>query len=102
MQDLRLSERGQEMLERLTKFIKDEIIPGWVVYQQQHAKQKSRWATPPVLEELKDKAKAAGLFNFFLPKDYAESGGWTNLEYSYFAEAMGSVPIVSTVVNHAA
>ena len=85
------------MLGRLKNFIKDEIIPGWVIYKQQHAELKSRWSTPPILEELKDKAKAAGLFNFFLPKDYSESGGWTNLEYSYFAEAMGSVPIVSKI-----
>ena len=98
-QDLSLSARGQDMLERIQYFIKAEIIPGQVKYFEQHAAQKSRWATPPVLEELKAKAKIAGLFNFFLPKEYSESGGWTNLEYSYFAEAMGSVTIVSKYLH---
>ena len=88
------------MLERLQKFIKDEIIPGQVTYHQQHAAQENRWATPPVLEELKEKAKALGLWNFFLPKEYSESGGWTNLEYSYFAETLGSVTIVSKYSHH--
>lgn len=58
------------------------------------------WKVYPELERLKEKAKAAGLWNLFLPVDYKEfSPGLTNLEYAPLAEIMGRVPWCSEVFN---
>lgn len=47
---------------------------------------------PPILEELKTKARALGLWNLFLGRDYTEGAGLTNLEYSLIAEITGRCP----------
>jgi acyl-CoA dehydrogenase len=63
-----------------------------------------RWnAHPQILEDLKKKARALGLWNMFLPKGhYKESPGWTNLEYGLMAEWLGRSKIASEAVNCAA
>ncbi|KAL6878989.1 acyl-CoA dehydrogenase/oxidase [Trichoderma novae-zelandiae] len=64
----------------------------------------NRWEThPPIIEELKDKARKLGLWNMFLPKGfYAESPGWTNLEYALMAEWLGRSRSASEACNCAA
>jgi acyl-CoA dehydrogenase len=58
------------------------------------------WETPPVVEELKAKARAAGLWNLFLPVEHGRySGGLTNMEYAPLAEQMGRVTWASEVFN---
>jgi len=58
---------------------------------------------PPIVDELKDKAKALGLWNMFLPKGhYKESPGYTNLEYGLMAEWLGKSRVASEAVNCAA
>ena len=58
-----------------------EVLPAETVFAEQLRKQQSRWAIPPVLEELKRKAQAQGLWNFFLT--HSERGpGLTNAEYA--------------------
>ena len=58
-----------------------------------------RWTPLPVIEELKPKARAAGLWNLFLPRERATAPALTNLEYAPLAEIMGAVPWASEVFN---
>lgn len=64
----------------------------------------NRWENhPSIIEELKDKARKLGLWNMFLPKGfYAESPGWTNLEYAIMAEWLGRSRSASEACNCAA
>ncbi len=79
----------------------EHIYPNEALFHEQVNAE--RWVTPPILEELKVKAKAQGLWNFFLPLAYGEySGGLTNLEYAPLAEEMGKVAWASEVFNCAA
>src|SRR6478609_7358717 len=72
--------------------MEEHIYPNERLYEQQLNEQPSRWsAVPPIMEELKEKAKQAGLWNLFLPE--SEYGaGLTNVEYAPLCEIMGRVP----------
>jgi acyl-CoA dehydrogenase len=96
-----LSPRAERLRNELVAFMDAHIYPNEAKYRAQHAALPSRWDTPPMMEELKAKARAAGLWNLFLP----ESGlgaGLTNLEYAPLAEVMGRVSFASEVFNCAA
>lgn len=69
--------------------MEEHVYPNEKVYQDQLNQQKTRWSDiPPIMEELKKKAKKAGLWNLFLPE--SEYGaGLTNLEYAPVCEIMG-------------
>lgn len=69
--------------------MEEHIYPNERLYEQQLNEQPSRWsAVPPIMEELKEKAKQAGLWNLFLPE--SEYGaGLTNVEYAPLCEIMG-------------
>nr|WP_274598742.1 acyl-CoA dehydrogenase [Priestia megaterium] len=77
------------MQKELTSFMEGHIYPNERLYEQQLNEQPSRWsAVPPIMEELKEKAKQAGLWNLFLPE--SEYGaGLTNVEYAPLCEIMG-------------
>lgn len=81
----------------------DEIMPAEDLFHAQIGEGAKRWTTiPPILEELKTKAKALGLWNLFLSKaSYPEHGvPLTNLEYGVMAEVLGrSSHFASEVVN---
>ncbi len=95
------SEKVQELIERLTRFMNEHIVPVEQLMHEQIAKDK--WSTPALMEELKEKAKAQGLWNLFLPLSYGEySAGLTNLEYAPLAEIMGQVLWAPEVFNCAA
>ena len=84
--------------EKLKNFMEEYIYP----LEKEHYEfvENNIWKNFPKLEELKDKAKAAGLWNLFLPKDYEGfSPGLTNLEYAPLAEIMGRVLWSSEVFN---
>jgi len=96
--DFEYSEKVQDLLQRVRQFIDAEIMPNEAIYHEQLAT--DRWRAPEILEQLKAKAKAEGLWNFFLPLNYGEySGGLTNLEYAPLAEEMGRVHWASEVFN---
>lgn len=69
--------------------MEEHIYPNERLYEQQLNEQPSRWsAVPPIMEELKEKAKQAGLWNLFLPESEYGSG-LTNVEYAPLCEIMG-------------
>ncbi|WP_417317669.1 acyl-CoA dehydrogenase family protein [Emcibacter sp.] len=86
--DFEYSARVQELRERLTAFMEAHVYPAEAAYFSHIEPEATRWTIPPIMEELKDKAKAEGLWNLFLPEsDYG--AGLTNLEYAPLAEIMG-------------
>jgi acyl-CoA dehydrogenase len=99
--DFEYSDRVKELHERLNAFKEQHIYPNENVYRDQVAENERNgngYATVPIVEELKPKAREAGLWNLFLPE--AEYGpGLTNLEYSPLAEIMGRVMWSSEVFN---
>ena len=96
--DFAYSERVEELRARLLNFFDEHIVPNDGLYHRQHAEAPDRWQPVPIVEELKPKARAAGLWNLFLP--HSERGaGLTNLEYAPLAEIMGGVPWSSEVFN---
>src|SRR5215470_18945187 len=72
------------------------IYPNESVYEAQVAA--NRWEQPPIMEELKPKARAAGLWNLFLP-DSEYGAGLSNLEYAPLCEIMGRSVMASEVFN---
>lgn len=79
--------------------MKENIYPNEYLYEQQLGEQQSRWTTiPPIMEELKEKAKAEGLWNLFLP-DSEYGAGLTNIEYAPLCEIMGRSLIAPEVFN---
>ena len=93
------TQKVQDLQERLTDFMEKHIYPNEQVYEQQLNLQENRWSSvPPIMENLKEKAKAEGLWNLFLPE--SEFGaGLTNLEYAPLCEIMGRSLIGPEVFN---
>lgn len=92
------SDKVKNLRQRLLAFMDEVIYPNEAVYEKQLQEGKSRWDIPPVMEEMKEKAKAAGLWNLFLPE--SEYGaGLTNLEYAPLCEIMGRSMIAPEVFN---
>ena len=92
--DFSISERQKHWRDRVTGFMNEHIYPAVETYARQSA-EGDRWKVIPVLEELKAKARAAGLWNLFLPPsphhDEGEyhGAGLTNLEYALLRRADG-------------
>lgn len=88
----------QELIARVSEFMDQHVLPAEALFAEQL--EQNMWETPAVVETLKAKAKQAGLWNFFLPKDYEKfSPGLTNLEYAPLAEIMGRCRFGSEVFN---
>ena len=97
--DFELSPRASELRQQLSAFMDEHIYPNEALFYQQ-VEQGNRWETPEIVEALKKKAQAQGLWNLFLPATYGEfSPGLTNLEYASLAELMGRVLWASEVFN---
>ncbi len=97
--DFDFSPKVQALRERLLAFMEAHVYPNEALWEQQVA-EGERWEPPALLAELKDKARAAGLWNLFLPETYGEfSPGLSNLEYAPLAEIMGRVYWASEVFN---
>jgi acyl-CoA dehydrogenase len=99
--DFEYSKRTREYLEQLTDFMTRHVYPGEQTFQDQLAAQPTRWQVPPIMEELKARARERGLWNLFLP-DSERGAGLTNLEYAPLCEVMGRSPIAPEVFNCAA
>jgi len=93
------NERTQFTLGRIRAFMDEHIYPNEGTYSRQlEALGTNRWQVLPLIEELKAKAREAGLWNLFLP-DSERGGGFTNLEYAPMCEEMGRVPFASEIFN---
>jgi acyl-CoA dehydrogenase len=92
------SPRVQELIERVSAFMDAHVYAAERVYFDFIEQGDSRWEIPPVMEELKARARAEGLWNLFLP-DSEQGAGLTNLEYAPLAEVMGRSPIGAEVFN---
>ena len=96
--DFEYSKRTKEYMEQLTDFMNKYIYPNERTFEEQLNSHPTRWQLPPIIEELKAKAKERGLWNLFLPE--SEYGaGLTNLEYAPLCEIMGRSPIAPEVFN---
>ena len=94
------SEKSLALQKRVNDFMVEHIYPYEKEIQAYHHNPENLWQDFPKLEEWKASAKAEGLWNLFLPKDYgALSSGLTNLEYAPLAELMGRSKIASEVFN---
>lgn len=101
LMNLEQSDKTKGLIVQVSKFMEDYIWPAEEVYASQmdsFREEGNPWRVPPILEELKSKAKAQGLWNFFLPE--SQNGfGLTNLEYAPLAEILGKVGFASEVFN---
>ena len=97
--DFELTDRCKEFQERVQAFMDERIYPAESVVHQQLSDAESPYFHPPVMEELKEEARARGLWNLFQPHD--EWGpGLSNVEYAPLAEIMGrSVGIAPEAMN---
>ncbi len=94
---LDLSDKARDLKERLEAFMDEHIYPNEPVMRAQVA-EGDRWQPLPIVEELKPKARAEGLWNLFLPE--SEYGaGLTNYEYAQLCEIMGRSPLAPEVFN---
>jgi len=108
--DFGYSPRTQELQARLSAFMAEHVYPAeprWFAEIEANTRAGKRWTPLKVIEELKPKARAAGLWNLFLPPRAENAGpdtsslgaGLSNQEYAPLAEIMGAVPWSSEVFN---
>lgn len=105
LNDLRMSDKALPLYNQVKQFIKDVVQPMSEEFHRLGEGKTDIWSYAPgqleVLEAAKDKAKAAGLWNFFLP-DAHTGEGLSNLDYAYIAVELGKNPMSSEVMNCAA
>ena len=78
-----------DLQERLTAFMEEFIYPAEEEFFRQRAEMPDRWASPPLVEELKAAARSRGLWNLFLPRKHEDGAGLTNVQYAPLAEITG-------------
>lgn len=100
--NLAMSEEAQPLMDAVMKHIRENVVPITEEFERLHQEKEDRWSWHPrqleLLEGAKDKAKAAGLWNFFLP-DSEIGQGLTNLDYAYIAAELGKYPLASETLN---
>ena len=79
---------AEQLLERLRAFMKGEVYPREAAYHEELAEAEDRFAPLKTMNLLKEKARAAGLWNLWMPREF---GGLSNLDYAPLAEEMGRV-----------
>ena len=94
--DFEFSARTKDFEQRLRAFMDEHVYPNESRFEQEI--QRNRWQPSRVIEELKPKARAAGLWNLFLPND-AGGAGLTNLEYAPLCETMGRSAMAPEIFN---
>ena len=95
--DFEFSPKVKDLQERVAAFMEQHVYPSESKYQE-HCEGPNRWQPVSVIEELKPKARATGLWNLFLPAS-DRGAGLTNLEYAPLCEIMGRSPIGPEVFN---
>ncbi len=100
--DFEFSDRCQELRERLLAFMDERVYPAESVYEEQLRASGNPHFHPPVMEELKARAREIGLWNLFLPHEEEGGAALSNLDYAPLAEIMGRSHISSEACNCAA
>jgi acyl-CoA dehydrogenase len=95
--DFNFSARTEDYRTKLLAFMDEHVYPNEQTYVEQH-EAGDKWETPAIMQELKTKARDAGLWNLFLPET-VYGAGLTNLEYAPLCEIMGRSPIGPEVFN---
>jgi acyl-CoA dehydrogenase len=95
--DFAHSAKVRDLSKRLTAFMHEHVYPNEKTFRSQVA-EGDRWQPTAIVEELKDKARAQGLWNLFLPGS-KRGAGLTNLEYAPLCEIMGRSPIAPEIFN---
>jgi acyl-CoA dehydrogenase len=88
------SEKSSQLQQRLSAFMQRNVYPNEAAYAEQLQQADDRFAPLPLMELLKQEAKAEGLWNLFVPEthaEFSEHGGLCNLDYFPLAEMMGRV-----------
>ncbi len=96
------SDIAQSYIQRLQRFMDEHVLPAESIYFSQLQRGERPWTVPPVMTELKQRARAAGLWNLFLAKSEhgTDSGaGLSNADYAPLAEIMGRSSIAPEVFN---
>ena len=91
------SNKVKDLQDKLTNFMNEHVYKNEVVYKEEVEKG-GRWCVPKIMEDMKSKAKAQGLWNLFLPESDL-GAGLTNTEYAPLCEIMGRSPIGAEVFN---
>jgi acyl-CoA dehydrogenase len=91
------SEHASQLQQRLSRFMDAEVVPREADFRVHMQTTSNKWVTPPLIEQLKNQAKAEGLWNLFIPK--AHGGSLSNLDYAPIAETMGKVWWAPEVFN---
>ncbi|KAF4548128.1 Acyl-CoA dehydrogenase-like protein 6 [Elsinoe fawcettii] len=100
-----VSERALKTIDIVEKFVEEECIPADAVYHQQLGETTAERfnSHPPIIDDLKKRARELGLWNMFLPKNHFKEGaGFSNLEYGLMAEYLGKSRTASEACNCAA
>ena len=102
LNNLGMSEEARPLFDAVKKHIAENVEPMTEEFYALGENREDRWSWAPgqleLLQEAKDKAKASGLWNFFLPD--AETGeGLKNLDYAYIAAELGKSPLASETLN---
>ncbi|MDO9572016.1 MAG: acyl-CoA dehydrogenase family protein [Hydrogenophaga sp.] len=96
------TDKVKDMRARLLAFMDEHIYPNEARFFAEIAANRAHgnaWIPTTIIEELKPKARAAGLWNLFLPKSPRAPEGLSNLEYAPLCEIMGRVPFAAEVFN---
>ncbi len=96
--DFAYTEKVEALRRRVQDFMDRHVYPNEAAYRDQQAAMADRWQPVPIVEELKLRARADGLWNLFLPHS-PRGPGLTNLEYAPLSEIMGRVAWASEVFN---
>jgi acyl-CoA dehydrogenase len=96
--DFAYTEKVEAYRSRVQAFMDAHVHPNEPTHREQQAAMQDRWQLPPIVDELKQMAKAEGLWNLFLPHS-RYGAGLSNLEYAPLAEIMGRVDWASEVFN---
>ena len=99
---LAMSEKAQPLMDAVKKHIKENVEPITEEFYALESEKDDRWSWHPrqleLLDGAKAKAKASGLWNFFLP-DSEIGEGLTNLDYAYIAAELGKFSLASETLN---
>ena len=100
--DFNFTPKVQDMQARLLAFMDEHVYPNEARFFREIAENRAKgnaWVPTKLVEELKPKARAAGLWNLFLPHSPRAPEGLSNLEYAPLCEIMGRVPFAAEVFN---